>query len=103
MRCPRGALAELAVMNQVMRTGHFNDIDRQRVAEAIRDGESQTSAEIVPVIAGSSGRYDRPEDVVGLWLAILGIIAVWYFFPTPHPKTGSWDASEPVWQLAAFV
>jgi putative membrane protein len=73
------------------------------VAQAIQDAESKTSAEIVPVIAGSSGRYDRPEDIVGLWLAIVGIIVVWFIFPSAKAEAGSWDTAEPVWELVALV
>jgi len=84
-------------------TGNFSEADRRRVAQAIQDGESKTSAEIVPVIARSSGRYDRPEDIVGLWLAIIGIIVVWYIFPSSKIESGSWDTAEPVWELVAFL
>src|SRR5438105_1616418 len=77
----------------------FSDADRKRVTQAIQDAESKTSAEIMPVIAGSSGRYDRPEDIVGLWFAIIGIIVVWLVFPSPKPEAGSWDRAEPVWEL----
>ena len=40
----------------------FGDADRDRVNAAVREAESATSAEILPVVARSSGRYDRPED-----------------------------------------
>ena len=86
-----------------MRSGQFSEADRQHVAQAIRDAESKTSAEIVPVIAHSSGRYDRPEDIVGLWLALVGIVVVWYFYPSSQVKAGSWDTSEPVWELVSLV
>jgi putative membrane protein len=86
-----------------MRSGHFSEAERQHVAQAIQDAESKTSAEIVPVIARSSGRYDRPEDVVGLWLALVGIVVVWCVYPSSQVKTGSWDTSEPVWELVSLV
>ena len=84
-------------------TRHIGEADRQRVAQAIQDAESKTSAEIVPVIARSSGRYDRSEDIVGLWLAIVGVIVVWLVFPAPKVETGSWDTVEPVWELVTFI
>ncbi|HUE17781.1 MAG TPA: hypothetical protein VMR25_26735 [Planctomycetaceae bacterium] len=86
-----------------MRSGEFSEADRQHVAQAIQDAESKTSAEIVPVIAHSSGRYDRPEDIVGLWLALVGIVVVWYVYPSSQVKTGSWDTSEPVWEVVSLV
>jgi putative membrane protein len=57
----------------------------------------------MPVIARSSGRYDRPEDIVGLWFAILGIVIVWSIFPSTQPEANSWDRAEPAWELAALV
>ncbi len=44
----------------------FTETIRQQVAEAVATAEEKTSGEIVPVVATSSGRYDRPEDIVGL-------------------------------------
>ena len=86
-----------------MHTGNFSEADRQRVAQAIQEAESKTSAEIVPVIARSSGRYDRPEDIVGLWFGLLGIVLVWFFYPDARVKSGSWDSPEPVWELILLV
>ena len=62
----------------------FVDADRERVNQAVREAESATSAEILPVVARSSGRYDRPEDIVGLWFAALAMIIVWLVFPLPR-------------------
>jgi putative membrane protein len=87
-----------------MRIGHFiNEADRQKVAQAIQVGESKTSAEIVPVIARSSGRYDRPEDVVGLWFAIVGILAVWFLYPSRQAKAGSWDTPAPQLEIVLLL
>lgn len=83
--------------------GRFSEADRRRVAEAIQHAESKTSAEIMPVIAGSSGRYDRPEDIVGLWLAIIALIAVWFLYPSSRPEPGSWESSEPIVELVCLV
>lgn len=49
----------------------FSTADRERINTAIAAAELKTSAEIVPVIAESSGRYDRAEDA---WGACLGVI-----------------------------
>lgn len=87
-----------------MRMGHaIGEAERQRVAQAIREGESKTSAEIVPVIARSSGRYDRPEDIVGLWLALVGILSVWFLLPSRTAKTGSWDTFGPSFEIVLLV
>ena len=81
----------------------FSDADHERVNQAVREAESSTSAEILPVVARSSGRYDRPEDIVGLWFAALAMIIVWFVFPLSRIEAGNWDAPAPVWQLVALL
>ena len=69
----------------------FTGSDRQQVAAAVAAAESQTSAEIVPVIAAASGRYDRAEDLVGLWTAVALMALFGRFgassFPSPTDGT----------------
>lgn len=81
----------------------FTAADRERVNQAVREAESATSAEILPVVARSSGRYDRAEDVVGLWFAVLALIAVWLIVPLPNVAPGDWAGIAPVWQLVALI
>lgn len=81
----------------------FGDADRDRVNAAVREAESATSAEILPVVARCSGRYDRPEDIVGLWFAALMMIVVWLIVPLPKTEAGNWDAPAAVWQLVALL
>ncbi|WP_417737486.1 TPM domain-containing protein [Rosistilla oblonga] len=69
----------------------INDEQRKRVEAAVVAAEAKTSCEIVPVVATSSGRYDRPEDMIGLWLAILAAITVWVMLPRQLDETGSWS------------
>lgn len=81
--------------------------ERQRIAEAVADAEARTSAEIVPVIASASGRYDRAEDLVGLWFAAIAVSAVWFLAALEHPEPGSWGAAPMILEwfllLAALV
>jgi len=77
--------------------------DRRRVNEAIAAAESRTSAEVVAAVSASSGRYDRSEDVVGLWTAIVALAAVWWVWPVEVSEHGSWDHPSHGFQLAAFV
>ncbi|MFT5323148.1 MAG: putative membrane protein [Planctomycetaceae bacterium] len=70
----------------------FNEEQKQHVSQAVADAESRTSCEIVPVVASSSGRYDRPEDIVGLWLATITAVVVWAMFPREPAVSGSWGA-----------
>ena len=69
----------------------FGEQQRKRVEHAVVDAESKTSCEVVPVVATASGRYDRAEDMIGLWCAVLAAIMVWLIFPRPSNTSGSWD------------
>ncbi len=82
----------------------FTDADRKRINEAVVAAESGTSAEVVPAVATASGRYDRPEDLVGLWAAILGACAFWWFVPRASAEGGSWSGGlAPELMLVALV
>jgi putative membrane protein len=70
----------------------FSEEQKQQVRQTVADAESRTSCEIVPVVATSSGRYDRPEDIVGLWLATITAAVVWAVFPREVAESGSWSA-----------
>lgn len=65
--------------------------------------ESRTSAEIVPVVAGSSGRYDRPEDIVGLWLSVVLLVLFWFLVPRASEEPGSWGGMSDAGRLAILV
>jgi len=81
----------------------FTPQDRERINQAVQQAERKTSAEIVPVVASVSGRYDRPEDMVGLWLAMAAIVVVWFAFPAGQNEHGSWEAASPHWKLVAML
>lgn len=81
----------------------FTSSEREQINRAVRKAESSTSAEILPVVAGSSGRYDRPEDIVGLWTAMIAIVVMWFTFPAPQFEAGDWQQPSPYWQLAALL
>ncbi len=68
---------------------------------AVEQAESRVQVEIIPVIAACSGRYDRAEDVAGLWCGLLLLAAVWSVWPLPTER-GSWSTTSDVWQLLAF-
>ena len=72
----------------------FTDSDRERVNNSVRAAEARTSAEIVPVVATASGRYDRAEDLIGLWLGVLFMVvtAVFWRSPAVSMESGSWDS-----------
>jgi putative membrane protein len=81
----------------------FTPQDRERINQAVQHAERETSAEVVPVVASVSGRYDRPEDIVGLWLALAAIVVVWFVFPAARDEHGSWEAAWPHWKLLAML
>jgi len=81
----------------------FTDADRHRVAQAVAQAESRTSAEIVPVIARASGRYDRAEDVAGLWLGVILMALVWWLYPLPATEPGGWGGTPAVLQLFCMI
>jgi len=68
----------------------FNEEQRKQVEQAVVEAEAKTSCEVVPVVAAASGRYDRAEDMIGLWLAVLAAITVWLIFPRQSSESGSW-------------
>jgi putative membrane protein len=81
----------------------LSDADRVRVNAAVAAAEAKTTAEIVPVIAAASGRYDRAEDLVGVWLG-LGVMALeWSFWPDRIALPGSWGNPWNVWELLALI
>lgn len=55
----------------------FNPGEIAAIEQAIGDAERQTAGEIVPVVASSSGRYDRAEDLFGLCFALASLAAAW--------------------------
>lgn len=76
--------------------------DRERITQAVVRAEAKTSAEIVPVLALSSGRYDRGEDLCGLCLGIAALATTWLLLPATVDDHGSWQ--DPPWaHLAALV
>lgn len=81
---------------------HFDDKQRRQIATAVAAAERHTSAEIVPCVSTASGRYDRAEDVVGLWLAMIGLVAACLVWRPNAGETGSWDAPEP-WVFPAVL
>ncbi|MEM7230685.1 MAG: hypothetical protein AAF517_00835 [Planctomycetota bacterium] len=67
----------------------FDDAARGRVGQAIRDAETKTKAEILPVVAKSSGTYDRAEDIVGLWFGGTAVGVAWLFQGVSNDATWS--------------
>ena len=73
----------------------INVEQRTRIESAVSAAESKTCCEIVPVVATVSGRYDRAEDLVGLWCAVAGAVAAFLMLPG-HTDAGRWGGI-PMW------
>ncbi len=69
---------------------YLNEDQQKQVEQAVIDAEKQTSCEIVPVLSSASGRYDRPEDIVGLWFTVITALCLWYCFPR-NAGQGDWS------------
>ena len=80
----------------------FTNEQRQRVDQAVANAESGTSTEIVPVVATASGRYDRAEDIIGLWLAIVTSVLLWIWL-RPTDGQGSWSEITRTWQIVTLI
>jgi len=81
----------------------FNPDQRRKVAQAVAQAESKTSVEIVPVVARTSGRYDRAEDVAGLWCGVLLMVLSWWLYPLPVVEPGEWGGTPAVIQLLCMI
>jgi putative membrane protein len=81
----------------------FSEDQKRRIATTVAKAESATSAEIVPVVATASGRYDRAEDIAGLWLGAIAVSITWALLPKTAADPGAWDARSPWMSLLALV
>jgi putative membrane protein len=72
----------------------FTDDERRRVNDAVVEAERATSAEIMAVVASASGRYDRAEDMAGLFLGLAALSIAWFGFQRQWVE---WD--EPAMRL----
>lgn len=84
-------------------TNSLTEQARKSIDEAVGKAELRTSAEIVPVLATASGRYDRAEDIIGLWCAGVAVALVWALWPTTADDTGSWGGMPGWYELVALL
>jgi putative membrane protein len=70
----------------------FNAEDKKAVETAIAAAEKLTAGEIVPVVATVSGRYDRAEDLFGLFFAMVALAIAWMLFQDTTPA--AWSAAQ---------
>lgn len=83
---------------------YFSEEEKKEIADAVLKAESLTSAEIIPVAATSSGRYDRAEDIIGVFFGIIAMIVVWGITPySDAENAGSWGDAPVVLFLALSI
>ncbi len=71
-------------------TNFLTQEQQDTIETATADAENKTAAEIVTAIASASGRYDRGEDIAGLWLGSIAMITLWILWPIPQSQTDTW-------------
>lgn len=71
----------------------FVDSEKARIENAVAEAEANTAAEIVPAVATDSGRYDRAEDVAGLWLGLIAMSIVWTILRTQSAEVAQWGSN----------
>jgi len=81
----------------------FDESQRQRINEAIVAAEAETDADLVPVVAMSSGRYERAEDIFGLWLGLLLGLLMWATMPVRSDELGAWGGYSPVFIALCMI
>jgi putative membrane protein len=80
----------------------FSGEQRQAITRAVGEAEATTAAEIVPVVATRSGRYDRAEDTAGVFLGLVLLAAVRCVFQGLDPD-GDWGRSPTRFELPAMI
>jgi len=63
------------------------------IEATISEVEKKTSAEVVPVVASTSGRYDRAEDLFAFLLSLLVLGCTWVWFQSMAPSVEAWNGS----------
>ena len=64
------------------------------IEAAICEVEKTTSAEVVPVVATASGRYDRAEDLFAFLLSLLVLAGAWVWFQGLSSAVDAWTATQ---------
>jgi putative membrane protein len=76
----------------------FTQEEISTIETAISEAEKKTSAEVVPVVASASGRYDRAEDLFSFLLSLLVLGCTWVWFQGMTSSVEAWSGT-PVFRL----
>jgi len=80
----------------------FTKEEITNIETTIAEVEKQTSGEVVPVIATSSGRYDRAEDLFGFLLSLVVLGISWMWFQDINTSINTWTHNS-VFNLNLFT
>ena len=81
----------------------FDASELQQVNDAVSAAEAKTSAEIVPAVATAAGRYDRAEDIVGLFFGLGAMSAVWSGYQGVDISSTHWGQGGLLLQLPMLI
>jgi len=81
----------------------FTKEEISSIEATISEVEKKTSAEVVPVIASVSGRYDRAEDLFAFLLSLLVLGCSWVWLQDVVTSMGTWSGSHTVRLSLPFV
>lgn len=71
----------------------FTKEEISSIEAAISEVEKKTSAEVVPVVASVSGRYDRAEDLFSFLLSLLVLGCTWGWLQGMTPAVEAWSGN----------
>ncbi len=71
----------------------FTQDEIRTIEAAVTEVEKMTSAEVVPVVATASGRYDRAEDLFAFLLSLLVLGCAWGGFQGIRSSAMEWSGS----------
>jgi putative membrane protein len=69
----------------------FAQEEVKNIEATIGEIEKMTCAEMIPVVATASGRYDRSEDLFAFLLSLLVLGAAWVWFQEAAPTQALWS------------
>jgi len=81
----------------------LNADDRRRISRAVAAAETTTAAEIIVAVASASGRYDRAEDIVGLWTGLVALGVTRALRPVELAEHGSWAEPSKALEIGLLV
>ncbi len=72
----------------------FSEEQKALIQAAVSAAEKTTSGEIIPVVATQSNRYDRAEDIFGLFFAMITLVICWLSYERMAPIQVEWGVTQ---------